>query len=114
MTALFATCLFLALLFSGAIAFSSTRGRRPLKWMLLLTLAGSWATLGNAVAQILHRTGSTLVTPGGIRQPHLLEPATREGMMLAASLGGPALLVTLLGLLALKATRPRRKDAPPG
>lgn len=114
MPALFATFLLLALALSGGVAFSSERGRGPLKWMLLFALAAAWVTLGNAVAQIMHRTGSTLVTPGGIRQPHLIQPATREGLMLALSLGGPALLVTLLGWLALKATRPGRRPAPPG
>ena len=113
MPALFATFLLLALALAGAIAFSSERGRRLFKWLLVLALLGTWITLGSAVAQIMKRTGSTLVTPGGVRQPHLIQQATREGLMLALSLGGPAILATGLGWLALKATR-RRKQAPPG
>ena len=114
MPALFATFLLLALAFSAAIAFSSERGRKLLKWLLMVALLGTWITLGSAVAQIMKRTRSTLVTPGGVRQPHLIQPATREGLMLALSLGGPAILATGLGWLALKATRPGRKRTPPG
>ena len=114
MPALFATFLLLALALAGAVAFSSERGRRPLKWMLLLALLAAWITLASAVGQIMRRTGSTLVTPGGVRQPHLIQQASREGLMLALSLGGPALLATGLGWLALRATRPGRRRAPPG
>ena len=109
MTALFATFLLLSLAMAGAIAFSSPRSRRPLKWVLIFALLFAWASLGNAVAQIMKRTGSTLVTPGGVRQPHLIEQATREGLMLALALGGPALLATALGWLSLKATRPPKR-----
>jgi len=107
--ALFATFLLLALALAGAIAFSTERSRRPLKWLLLLALLFAWGSLGLAVKQIVSRTGSTLVTPGGVQQPHLIEQAAREGWMLALSLGGPALLATALGWLSLKATRPRKR-----
>ena len=36
-----------------------------------------------------------------------LEQAGREGLILLVSLGGPALLATALGWMALRATRPR-------
>jgi hypothetical protein len=108
MTALFATFLLLSLAFALAVAFSSPRGRRPLKWLLLFTLLVSWGALGMAVARIVARTSSTLVTPGGARQPHLIGEAAREGLTLLLSLGGPALLATALAFLALKATRPRQ------
>jgi hypothetical protein len=49
------------------------------------------------------------VTPGGARQPHLIEQAGREGLTLLLSLGGPALFATLVGWLALRASR--RKEA---
>jgi hypothetical protein len=49
----------------------------------------------------------TLVTPGGARQPRLFEQAARQGLTLFISFGAPALLVTLLGWLSLRATRPR-------
>lgn len=108
MTALFATFLLLSLAFALAVAFSSPRGRRPLKWLLLFTLLLSWGALGMAVARIVARTSATLVTPGGARQPHLIGEAGREALTLLLSLGGPALLATALALLALKATRPPR------
>jgi len=76
---------------------------------LVFALLFAWASLGSAVAQIMKRTGSTLVTPGGVRQPHLIEQATREGLMLALALGGPALLATAFGWLSLKATRPPKR-----
>jgi len=106
--ALFATFLLTSLVLAGAIAFSSpTRTRRWLKWLLLLSLIVAWVTLGFAVKDIVLRTSATLVTPGGARRPHLIEQAAREGMMLFASLGGPALLATLLAWLAVRATPPK-------
>ena len=92
------------------MAFSSPRSRRALKWLLLLALLVSWGALAMSVARIVSRTASTLVTPGGARQPHLIDQATREGLTLLLSLGGPALLATLLGLMALKATRPQNEE----
>lgn len=114
MPALFATFLLLALGLAGAVAFSSERSRRPLKWCLVLALLFAWVSLGRALFQIAARTGSTLVTPGGARQPHLIEQAGREALMLLLSLGGPALLATLLGWLSLRATKPGQRRAPPG
>lgn len=107
MPAVFATFLLLSLAFAAGVAFSSPKGRGPLKWLLTLSLLAAWVCLVFAVRDIVLRTSTTLVTPGGARQPHLIGQAAREGLMLAASLGGPALLATLLGWLALRATRPR-------
>jgi hypothetical protein len=42
-----------------------------------------------------------------VRQPRLIEQAAREGVTLFLALGGPALLATVLGWLAVKATRRR-------
>src|ERR671937_795127 len=107
MPAVFATLLLLSLALAGALAFSAPRTRRWLKWVLLLSLALAWVALAFAVKDIVQRTSATLVTPGGARQPRLMEQAAREGVTLFASLGGPALLATLLGWLAGRATRPR-------
>ena len=114
MPALFATFLLLALGLAGAVAFSSERSRRPLKWFLLLALLLAWVSLGKALFQITARTGSTLVTPGGARQPHLIEQAGHEALMLLFSLGGPALLATGLAWLSLRATKPGERRPPPG
>ena len=114
MPALFATFLLLALGLAGAVAFSSERTRRPLKWLLVFALLLAWISLGMALFHITARTGSTLVTPGGARQPHLIEQAGREALMLLLSLGAPALLATVLGWFALRATRPGHRPAPPG
>ncbi len=110
MTAIFATFLLVALVCAGAIPFASERMRRRFKAALIVALLFAWAALGKAIAQIVARTASTLVTPGGARQPHLIEEAAREGLMLLAALGGPALVATALGWLALKMTRPDRKQ----
>ena len=107
MPAVFATFLLLSLALAGAVAFSSPKARPALKWILLLSLLVAWIALGLAVRDIVLRTSTTLVTPGGARQPHLIDPAAREGLTLFVSLGGPALLATALAWLALRATRPR-------
>ena len=107
MPALFATFLLLSLALSGAVVFSSPRTRPPLKWLLLVSLFVAWVALGFAVRDVVLRTSTTLVTPGGARQPHLAGQAAGEGLTLAATHGGPALLVTALGFLALRATRAR-------
>jgi len=104
---MFATFLLISLALAGALAFSSQQTRRWLKWVLSLSLLVAWAALGLAVRDIVMRTSTTLVTPGGARQPHLMAPAAREGLMLFISLGAPALLATILGWLAVRATRAR-------
>jgi len=107
LTALFATFLLISLALAGAVAFSTPKGRGSLKWLLLLSLLLAWIALGFAVKDIVVRTSTTLVTPGGARQPHLIDQATREGLTLALAMGGPALLATVLALLALRSTRPK-------
>ena len=110
MTSVFATFLLFSLALAGAVAFSGPKSRRPLKWLLIFALLCSWGSLASAVMQITRRTSSTLVTPGGVRQPHLIQQATREGLMLGLALGAPALLATVLAFLALKATRRQPRD----
>ena len=104
---MFASFLLISLALAGALAFSSQQTRRWLKWVLALSLLVAWAALGLAVRDIVMRTSTTLVTPGGARQPHLMAPAAHEGLMLFISLGAPALLATILGWLAVRATRAR-------
>ena len=107
MTALFATSLLLSLALAGSIAFSTPAARGWLKWTLVLSLLLAWVALGFAIRDIVLRTSATLVTPRGVEQPRLVEQAAREGVTLFLSLGAPALLVTALGWLSLKATRRR-------
>jgi hypothetical protein len=105
--ALFASFLLISLALAGTLAFSSPRTRRWLKWILLLSLLVAWVALGFAVRDIVSRTSATLVTPGGMRQPRLIEQAAREGLTLFLSLGAPALLATALAWMSVKATRPK-------
>jgi hypothetical protein len=105
--AVFATFLLLSLGLAGTLAFSSPRARRWLKWSLFLSLLVAWVALGFAVKDIVLRTSTTLVTPRGVHQPRRFEKAAREGVTLLLALGGPALLATALGYLAVKATRPK-------
>jgi hypothetical protein len=105
--ALFATFLLLSLALAGAVAFSSGKARGWLKWLLLLSLLVAWVALGFAVKEIVLRTSATLVSPRGVRQPRLIEQAAREGLTLFLAFGGPALLASVLGLLAVKGTRRR-------
>ncbi len=113
MTAIvFAALLLVALVLCGAVAFSNQRFRPRLKWLLLSSLLLVWLSLGFSIAQIVARTSSTMVTPGGARQPHLLDSAAGEALTLLASLGGPAMLATILGVLALKISRRKPPAAP--
>ena len=107
MPALFATFLLLSLALAGTVAFSSPRARRWLKWVLFFSLLVAWGALGFAVKDIVLRTSATLVTPRGVHQPRLVEKAAWEGLTLLVALGGPALLATALGWMAIKATRPK-------
>ena len=109
MPALFATFLLVSLLLAGAAAFVGERSRPRLKALLMAALLLAWVTLGVALAQIAARTASTLVTPGGARQPHLIGEAGREALVLLLSLGGPAVAATGLAWLALRTTRPVRQ-----
>lgn len=107
MPALFATFLLLSLALAGATAFSPPKSRPLLKWLLLASLLFAWIALAFALKDIVLRTSTTLVTPGGARQPQLIDQAAREGVTLLLAMGGPALLATALAWLALRATRPK-------
>ncbi len=111
MPALFATCLLLALAFALALAFSSPKTRARWKALLVLTVLLAWASLAMQLAQVVARTASTVITPGGARQPHLIESAGREALLLLGSHAAPALVVTALAWLAVRATRPAQRTA---
>ena len=114
MTALFATFLLASLALSVGVAFSGPRARGRLKWVLFGTVLVSWLSLGVLLAQILARTADTVVTPGGARQPHLFGSAAHETALVLASHGGPALLVTILAALAVRANRRNGRQPGPG
>jgi TRAP-type C4-dicarboxylate transport system permease small subunit len=108
-TVLFSVCLVASLALDGAVVFAPERARRRLRIVLLIVLALAWIFLGAAVAQIASRTVGTLaVSPSGVRRPDLVRSAGHEARLVLASLGGPALLATLLGILALRTSRRRR------
>lgn len=107
-----AALLLLAFVLCGAVAFSNQRLRPRLKWLLLFSLLLLWLSLGFSIAQIVARTSSTVVTPGGARQPQLVDSAAGEALTLLAALGGPALLATVLAALALKISRRKPPAAP--
>ncbi len=114
MTAIaFAALLLFAYVLCGAVAFSNQRFRPRLKWLLLASILLVWLSLGFSIAQIIARTSSTVVTPGGARQPHLMDSAAGEALTLLASLGGPAVLATILAVLALKISRRKQPSVPP-
>jgi len=108
-TVLFSVCLVASLALDGAVVFSPERARRRLKFVLVTVLALAWVFLGVAMAQIVSRTVGTLaISPSGVRRPDLVHSAGHEALMVLASLGGPALLATLLGILAVRTSRRRR------
>jgi hypothetical protein len=109
MPALLATFLLFSIASALAVVFAPPQQRRFCRRVLVGTLLVAWLALGAAMAQIIARTATTLVTPGGARRPHLMAQAAREGVTLLLSMGGPALFATFIGWLALKASH--RKEA---
>jgi hypothetical protein len=109
MPAVLATLLLFSIAAALATAFASPRQRRTCKRVLVAALLVAWLALAAAVAQVVARTATTLVTPAGARQPRLVEEAARAGVTLLVSMGGPALFATFIGWLALRASR--RKEA---
>jgi hypothetical protein len=109
MTAVLAAVLLFSIAMDVAVAFANPRQRPKLKRVLVATLVVAWIALGAAVAQAVARTARTYVMPGGAQRPHLVEEATREGVTLLLSMGGPLLFATFIGWLALRASR--RKEA---
>jgi MFS family permease len=106
---LLATFLLFSIASALALAFAPARQRRMCKRALLAALFVAWIAVGAALAKIVARTASTLVTPLGPRHGPLVDQAAREAATLLLSLGGPALVATIIGWLALRASR--RKEA---
>lgn len=109
MTALLATVLLFSIAMDVAVTFANPRQRPALRRVLIATLSIAWIALVAAVAQAIARTATTYVMPGGAERPHLVQEATREGLTLLLSMGGPLLFATFIGWLALRASR--RKEA---
>jgi hypothetical protein len=110
-TALFSISLVISLALDAAVLFSSERLRRRCAAALVAVLGLAWVFLAVAVAQIASRTASALVRTGGARPPDLVAWAGHDALVVLASLGGPALLATVLGGMAIRASR-RRKPRP--
>ena len=109
MTAVLATVLLFSIAMAVVVAFANPQQRPACKRVLIATLALAWIALAAAVAQAIARTASTIAMPGRAQRPHLVEEATREGLTLLLSMGGPLLFATFIGWLALRASR--RKEA---
>ena len=107
MTAVLATVLLFSIAMAVAVAFANPQQRPACKRILIATLAIAWIALAAAVAQAIARTASTYVVRA--QKPHLVQEATREGLTLLVSMGGPLLFATFIGWLALRASR--RKEA---
>lgn len=105
MTSLFALFLLASLGLSAVVAFASAGVRGKLKALLIVAVLLAWISLAMALAQIGARTASTLVAPGNERRPQVVLNAASEAVTLLSALGGPALLVTALAWLSLRATR---------
>ncbi len=108
MTALFSVCIVISLALDAAVVFSPERVRRKIAVALLAVLLLTWVFLGVALLQIASRTESALFPVAGIRAPDLVQSAGHEVLVVLVSLGGPALLATFIGGMALRTSRRRR------
>lgn len=108
MTALFSVCIVLSLALDAAVVFSTDRTRRRLGMVLVGVLVLTWVFLAVALLQIAWRTESPLIPAAGVRRPGLVRSAGHEALVVLASLGGPALLATVIGGLALRTSRRKR------
>ena len=105
MTALFSVCIVISLALDAAVVFSPERVRRRLAVVLVGVLLLTWVFLAVALLQIASRTESPLIPAAGVRRPDLVRSAGREVLVVLASLGGPALLATFIGGLAVRTSR---------
>ena len=108
MTALFSVCIVISLALDAAVVFSPERVRRRLAVVLVGVLLLTWVFLAVALLQIASRTESPLIPAAGVRRPDLVRSAGREVLVVLASLGGPALLATFIGGLAVRTYRRKR------
>lgn len=114
MSALFASALLASLAFALAVAFAAPERRWRWRALLVGAVVLSWLALGWSLSEIVARTAGALgTTPSrALGRPQLLWPAAKQAGPLLASLVAPVLLVTLLGWLSLRATRPGRRRTP--
>ena len=108
MTTLFSVCIVISLALDAAVVFSPERARRRIAAALVGVLVLTWVFLGVALLQIASRTESPPIPASGVRRPDLVQSAGHDVLVVLASLGGPALLATFLGGLALRTSRRRR------
>ena len=108
MTTLFSVFLVISLAVDAAVLFSPERLRRRASIALTGVLVLVWIFLVVALIQIALRSENPLVPAAGIRRPGLVESARREVLVVLASLGGPAVIATFLGILAIRGSRRRR------
>ena len=108
MTALFSVCIVISLALDAAVVFSPDRARRRVAPVLVGVLLLIWVFLAVALLQIASRTDSPVIPAAGVRRPDLVKSAGHEVLVVLASLGGPALIATFIGGLALRASRRRR------
>jgi hypothetical protein len=106
-TTLFSVCIVLSLALDAAVLFTAGRWRQRIAVALVSVLALVWIFLGVALVQIALRLESPIIPAAGVQRPTIAQ-AGREALVVLASLGGPALLATFLGTLAIRGSRRRR------
>jgi hypothetical protein len=107
-TTLFSVCIVISLALDAAVLFAAERWRRRIAIGLTGVLVLVWIFLAVALVQIAMRTESPLIPAAGVQRPGLVKSAGREALVVLASLGGPAVLATFLGALAIRGSRRRR------
>jgi hypothetical protein len=107
LTALFASCLALSLALDALAIFSPERTRGRYRALLVAVLVLVWVALALVLAGIVGRA-SGVVAPGKVWAPERLPATGRDAVVLVVSHGGPAMLATVLGIWALRASRRRR------
>lgn len=105
---LFSVFLVLSLAIDVAILFTPERLRRRASIALVAVLGLVWVFFVVALVQIAMRTENPVVPAAGVRRPGLVESAGHEVLVVLASLGGPAVIATFLGVLAIRGARRRR------
>ena len=108
MTTLFSLFLVLSLAVDVAIVFTPERLRRRAAIVVGAVLALVWIFFVVALVQIALRTENPLVPASGVRRPGLVQSAGHEVLVVLASFGGPALIATFLGILAIRGSRRHR------
>ena len=105
---LFSVLLVVSLAIDATIVFTPERLRRRAAIALGVVLGLVWIFFVVALVQIALRSENPLVPAAGVRRPGLVQSAGREVGVVLVSLGGPALIATFLGILAIRGSRRRR------